>query len=73
MSRLVDRNPDEVLGAAFNQMNAKSLKLLQMFETAVPRREEKLRNLEYSDQILKEIRDREEKALPDSAEAAGDK
>ena len=31
-----------------------------MFEAAVPRREEKLRKLEYSEVILKEIRDREE-------------
>lgn len=31
-----------------------------MFEAAIPRREEKQRKLEYSEVILKEIRDREE-------------
>ena len=60
ISRLVDKNPDVLLNEEFSKMNAKTLKLLQIFETLVPKREEDLRKKEYSDVILKEIQTRNE-------------
>lgn len=41
-------------------MNNKTLKLIQLFETLVPKRSEDLLKKEYSDEILKEIKSREE-------------
>ena len=60
MSRLVDKNPDVMLNEEFSKMNAKTLKLLQIFETLVPKRTEEVRKKEYSEVLLKEIKDREE-------------
>ena len=41
-------------------MNQKTLKLLQIFETLVPKRSAELRDKEYSETILKEIKQRKE-------------
>lgn len=60
ISRLVDKNPDALLNEEFSKMNNKTLKLLQLFETLVPKRAQDLRDKEYSEAILKEIKDRKE-------------
>jgi hypothetical protein len=60
MSRLVDRNPDQIIGEQFAKLNSKTLKLMQVFESVVPKRKKETIDLEYSETILKEIRDREE-------------
>lgn len=41
-------------------MNSKTLKLIQIFESMVPKRTEEVLSKEYSEDILKEIKNREE-------------
>lgn len=60
ISRLVDKNPVQLLNEQFTKINSKTMKLLQIFETLVPKREKTIRSNEYSPPIKKELHERYE-------------
>ena len=70
ISRLVDKDPNTLVNEYFGKLNQKSLKLIQVFEAMSPKRDKKLMDLEYSDAILKVIREREEAKKKKEEESA---